>query len=98
MVYPIFKIKEIKEHINLKNAKILYVEKIGVSKKSKRKGIGKLMLEEIKKIAKSLNCNRIELSCWSFNKNAIKFYKSQNMKIQKLNMEVDIGSDKNEIF
>lgn len=84
----IFKIKEIKEHSNLKDAKILYIGKIGVDEKYRRKGIGKLMMREINKIAKKLSCDRIELNCWSFNKEAIKFYKSQGMKIQRLNFEM----------
>lgn len=98
VVYPIFKVKEVKEYINLRDSKILYIEKIGVDKQKQRKGIGKLMMEELNRIAKRLNCNRIELNCWSFNKKAIKFYKAQNMKVQRLNMEIEIGDDYYEIF
>lgn len=87
----IFKIKEIENHVNLKDAKILYVGKIVVDKKYQRKGIGTLLMQEINRIAKELNCNRIELNCWSFNKKAIEFYKSQGMKIQRLNMEIEVG-------
>lgn len=89
----IFKIKEIKENSNLKDAKILYIEKIGVDIQKQRKGIGKLMMDEIKKTANDSNCDRIELNCWSFNKIATEFYKSQNMKIQRLNFEIEIGGD-----
>ena len=42
----------------------------------------------VNKISKKLNCDRIELNCWSFNEGAIEFYKSQNMKIQRLNFEM----------
>lgn len=84
----IFKIKEIKDKSNLKDAKILHIGKIGVDEKYRRKGIGKLMMEEINKIAKKLKCDRIELDCWSFNEGAIGFYKSQGMKIQRLNFEM----------
>ena len=87
----IFRIKEVEYHINLKNAKILYVGKIVVDKKCQRQGVGTLLMQEINKVAKELNCNRIELSCWSFNKKAIEFYKSQGMNIQRLNMEMEVG-------
>ena len=87
----IFRIKEVENHINLKNAKILYVGKIVVDKKYQRQGVGRLLIQEINKIAKKLKCNRMELSCWSFNKEAIEFYKSQGMNIQRLNMEIEVG-------
>lgn len=87
----IFRIKEVENHINLKNAKILYVGKIVVDKKCQRQGVGTLLMQEINKVAKELNCNRIELSCWSFNKKAIEFYESCGMKVQRLNMEIEVG-------
>lgn len=87
----IFRIKEVENHINLENAKILYVGKIVVDKKCQRQGVGTLLIQEINKIARKLNCNRIELSCWSFNKEAIEFYKAQGMNIQRLNMEIEVG-------
>ena len=87
----IFRIKEVENHVNLNNAKILYVEKIVVDKKCQRQGIGTLLMQEINKVARELNCNRIELSCWSFNKKAIEFYESCGMKVQRLNMEIEVG-------
>ena len=87
----IFRIKEVENHVNLNDAKILYVGKIVVDKKCRRQGVGTLLMQEINKIAKELNCNRIELNCWSFNKEAIEFYKAQGMKIQRLNMEIEVG-------
>lgn len=89
----IFRIKEVENHINLENAKILYVGKIVVDKKCQRQGVGTLLIQEINKIARKLNCNRIELSCWSFNKEAIEFYKAQGMKVQRLNMEIGVIKD-----
>ena len=87
----IFRIKEVENHINLKNAKILYVGKIVVDKKCQRQGVGTLLMQEINKVVKELNCNRIELSCWSFNKKAIEFYEACGMKVQRLNMEIEVG-------
>ena len=89
----IFRIKEVENHINLKNAKILYVGKIVVDKKCQRQGVGTLLMQEINKIAKELKCSRMELSCWSFNKEAIEFYKAQGMKVQRLNMEIGVIKD-----
>ncbi len=83
-------IREIKNSINMKECKIMYIQKIGVDDKFRRKGIGKLLIEEVKKKAKKSGCSRIELSCWSFNKNAIKFYEECGMSVQRLNMEMKI--------
>ena len=84
----IFKIKEIKDHPNLKDAKILNIGKIGVDENYRRKGIGKLMMKEVEKVAEKLNCDRIVLNCWSFNVGALEFYISQIMKIQRFNFEL----------
>lgn len=85
----IFKIKEIKNNTNLKDARILHIGKIVVDEKGRRKGTGKLMMEEINRMSKKLKCDRIELNCWSFNEDAIEFYKAQEMKIQRLNFEME---------
>ena len=69
---------------------MLIVEKIGVDKNFRRNGYGRILINAIKKKAKQENCNRIELNCWSFNKNAIKFYRKIGMKVQKLTMEIEI--------
>ena len=87
----IYKIKKVEDHINLKNETILYIGKIVVDEKSRRKGTGSLLMKEIYRIAKKLKCNRVELNCWNFNKEAIEFYKAQGMEIQRLNMEIKIG-------
>ena len=89
-VYPIVSFRTIENHINVKNSKILLVEKIGVDKDYRRNGYGRILINEIKKKAKKENCNRIELTCWSFNKNAIKFYEKMGMKVQKSTMEMKV--------
>ena len=86
-----FKIKKVENYTNLKDSNILYICKIVVNEKSRRKGTGSLLIQEMYKIAKELKCNRIELNCWDFNQGAIEFYKSQGMEIQRLNMEIKIG-------
>lgn len=86
--FVVCKIKIVKDSIILKDANILYIEKIVVDKKERRKGVGGLLIKEISRIAKKLECSRIELNCWNFNKEAIEFYKSQSIQIQKLDMEL----------
>ena len=64
----IYKIKEIKNHINLQDSKILWVDDIGVNEKYRKNGIGKKLMEKAENIARLQKCNRLELNCWSFNK------------------------------
>lgn len=49
-----------------------------------------MLIDEITTIAKEKECNRIELTCWSFNKDALEFYKKIGMDIQKLTMEMKL--------
>lgn len=93
------KIKDIKNHKNLKDAKILWIDEICVTKESRKKGIGKALMQKAKEIAKEEKCERVELNCWSFNENAIKFYKKIGMQEQRINLEFEIkGGKENEVF
>lgn len=94
----IYKVKDVKCHVNLKSSKILWVEELCVDVKCRKMGIGKMLMIEAESYAKKLNCERIELNCWEFNKVAIKFYEEIGMKTQRRVMEKKIGGDKNEIL
>lgn len=83
-------IRKIENSVNMKNSKVMYIRKIGVDEEFRRKGVGKLLIEEVKKEAKKFDCSRVELSCCIFNKDAIKFYEAQGMSVQRLNMEMKI--------
>lgn len=87
----IYKIKEVKNHINLKDSRTLWIDELGVDEKCRKKGIGKTLMKEVEKIAKSEECSRIELNCWNFNENAIKFYERQGMVTQRRIMEKKLG-------
>ena len=56
----------------------------------KKHGIGKKLMLYAKEEAKKGNYNRLELNCWSFNENAIEFYKKIGMKEQRINLEFKI--------
>ena len=79
-----------KEGRHTKFKKTLHINTIGTKKDSQNKGIGTLLINEIKRIAKENKCDNINLSVWSFNDNAIKFYKHIGFKNQKINMEITL--------
>ena len=87
----IYKIKEVKNHINLKDSRTLWIDELGVDEKCRKKGIGKTLMKEVEKIAKSEECSRLELNCWNFNENAIMFYEWQGMVPQRRIMEKKLG-------
>lgn len=86
----LLKIKEVINHINLKNSKVLWIEELCVDENNRGKGIGKILINNAKEIAKDLKCERLELNCWEANKDAIAFYEKQGMKSQRRVMEIKI--------
>ena len=86
----ICKIRNIENHINLKNAKVLWISEICVNKEYRRNGIGSALIEKAKEIAKENNCVRLELNCWELNKDTIKFYESVGLTTQRRVMEIKI--------
>ena len=59
----IYKIKEVKEHINLKDRTILWIDELVVDEKSRKMGIGKNLFSEVKRIAKEKKYDAVELNC-----------------------------------
>ena len=86
----IYKIKEIKKHINLKDRNVLWIDELVVDEKNRGNGTGKVLFKEVMKIAKIKKCNFVELNCWDFNENAIKFYEKCEMKTQRNIMEIKV--------
>jgi ribosomal protein S18 acetylase RimI-like enzyme len=54
------------------------------------KGLGKILIEEAKKIAIENNCSRIELNCWLFNKNALAMYEHIGFCKQRMMYEMKL--------
>ena len=86
----ICKIREINNHTNLKNTKVLWINEICVKQEYRRNGIGHSLIEKAKEIAKANNCLRLELNCWELNEGAMKFYENQGLTTQKRLMEINI--------
>lgn len=54
----------------------LEVDEFGVDEAVHRQGVGRKLFEEIRAFARSRGMNRIELTVWEFNADALKFYES----------------------
>ena len=64
-----------------------YMEDLCVDEIHRGKGIGKSLYKYVKKCAKEMGAERLDLMVWDFNENARKFYESLGMKIQRYIME-----------
>lgn len=69
--------------------KYVDVQELGVLEGYKSKGYGKMLVEEIKKIAKDSGYPKIELNVWSFNKNALKFYEKMGFEEYRRNLRIE---------
>ena len=81
--YLAYKIKE-------KHSKKLHVDQLIVTEKNRRKGIGKKLMDYAEQIANKENCDRLELDCWTFNKNALNMYENIGFDRQRIMYEKKI--------
>ena len=79
-----------KEGRHTKKRKTMHIEQLGVKKTEHNRGIGSKLIEEIKHIAELNNCDNIILDVWSFNEQAIEFYKKKGFKEQRTRMEIQL--------
>lgn len=81
--YLAYRIKE-------RHVKKLDVDQLVISKNSRNKGYGKMLMNEVKNIAKKIGCARIELNCWLFNENALAMYEHIGFERQRIIYEMKI--------
>ncbi len=84
------KIKDVLNNSIMKDRRILHIEDICVDENKRKKGIGRKLYNELKKRAKEIKADSIELMVWKFNVDAIKFYENLGMNIKNLKFEQKI--------
>lgn len=88
--YSIVNIMNSKAISIVKDTKYLYIDDIMIESSKKLNGIGKVLFNYIKEVAMVNNIKSIQLNVWSFNHDAIEFYKHMGMKSRNIRMEMDI--------
>ena len=78
---------EIKNIDLLKNRYYAYIDEICIRKNFRRQGLGKILFEYIYSLVKDKAVDSLELGVWSFNKEAVEFYKAMGMTVKNLRME-----------
>ncbi|MBR5547417.1 MAG: GNAT family N-acetyltransferase [Clostridia bacterium] len=74
----------------MKERRFLHVEEFCVDENHQRLGIGRMLMEELKELARAAECPRIELDVWGFNDGAKQFYEAAGMKAYRTFMEMDV--------
>lgn len=87
MGYTMSKIIEVKENGILLGYRKMYIDDVCVDSAFRKLGIGTKLMEATKLEAEKADCHIAELNVWAFNENAINFYKSCGMTVQRLYME-----------
>jgi len=74
-------------HPVINNFKSLYIDDICVDEKFRNHGIGTLLLERCKELAREQECYCIDLNVWAFNESAVKFYEKCGFVPRSVKME-----------
>lgn len=77
----------IRHRSGMVNMKTAYVDDLVVDQSYQRRGIAKSLFQKAEERAKALGAERMDLTVWSFNENALKFYQSIGMVPQRYILE-----------
>jgi diamine N-acetyltransferase len=88
--YCILIIKKPSSNPLMKPRKVLFMDNLCVHENYRNQGIGKKLYLEALTRARQLGADSLELSVWSFNENAIEFYKAMGMTEKIITMETKI--------
>ena len=73
--------------------KTYYVTEFGVDEAYRRQGVGRELLEFMRKDAGERGFSKMELDAWTFNESALKFYESVGFQTFRQFMEWDLTGD-----
>ncbi len=84
--YCLCRIKAFGSKLNAES-KALWIDEFYICEEARRKGYGKQLFEEIKKVAQEKSCDIIEFEVWELNETAKHFYDSLGCKNQRTTKE-----------
>jgi len=85
--YTVLKTFETKNHPIMHDRIWIHIDDLCITKDFRRKGIGKALYLKALEYCKENNIDKLDLNVWSFNKDAIKFYKALGMKEKFIKFE-----------
>lgn len=69
---------------------IIWISELYIAEGERKKGYGKLLIDEIKKIGKEKGCSALEFTCRWFNQNALEMYSHIGMQLQRVIFETNL--------
>ncbi|MDO4663299.1 MAG: GNAT family N-acetyltransferase [Erysipelotrichaceae bacterium] len=81
----------LQQHVNnniLTDIKTLYIDDLCVDENARHQHIGHQLYDFVVEYARSIGCYNVTLNVWADNISALKFYRSLDLKEQKIGMEV----------
>ena len=76
--------------VKKRHTRKLDVDQLVIKEEYRGMGIGKKLMDESKKIAQELDCDRIELNCWMFNSSALAMYEHIGFDKQRIMFEMKL--------
>ena len=70
--------------------RFLEVGELGVLDGVRQKGVGGKLMEEVKKVAQSLNIYEVQLNMWSFNSGALEFYEKIGFETYRRHLRIKV--------
>lgn len=80
-------IATMRDKSNMVEMPIAYVDELVVDKEFRRQGIAKRLYAFVEEEARQRGAKRLDLMVWEFNKEALEFYKSLGMTVQRYILE-----------
>lgn len=90
MAYALVNYEKTIETFDKKSREVYYIQEIMISDAYQHQGLGKKMIEFLKKDAFQKGYKSIELDVWNFNQNAINFYKNVGFREVQLIMSTEL--------
>ncbi len=88
IAYAFTKMLEIKSSPLIYDQKILFVEDMYVDAQARRKGHGRRLMQELRRLASEAGCGSISLEVWEWNTEAISFYKALGLQPTQVRMKL----------
>lgn len=79
------------DDIKYRDAKVISIEDTCVDPAFRGKQIGSMLLDYIKKLARTIGCSRLESNVWAFNSESELFFQANGFDIQRMIMECFIN-------
>lgn len=70
--------------------KVLDLDAIAIDESHRHQGIGTMIMEDMREIARELGCNDIQLSVYPQNENAIRFYEKCGFRVRNVRYQMYI--------